>query len=183
MTITVSCFTCSHSYFHAMYLCFQLMQVSCSKSLVETSMAPWRRASSTTYLRRKGPAHWPRFAELPPSYKLSSTLCSCVGCKVRGSPIEGQVFRVEQPTCAGWAPYMGLGIRSYIPGAWFTHVMLMHMHNLLFMIHVSVNAFASCAQLVRIARHMLWHSFALVIYATVQFIFTYVRASILYILL
>lgn len=58
---------------------------------------------------------WPKFKELPPSYKLSSTLCSCLGCKVCGYHVEGQVGRVEQPTCIGMGPHMGLGIQSYIP--------------------------------------------------------------------
>ena len=42
---------------------------------------------------------------------------------------------------------MGLGIQSYTPSAWFTHVMLMHMHSMLCMTHVSVIAFASYVQL------------------------------------
>ena len=68
-------------------------------------------------------------------------------CKVGGSPFEEQVGRVKQLACIGRGLHMGLGIRSYTPGEWFTHVMLM--------INVSIISFESGAQLVRIALCML----------------------------
>lgn len=70
------------------------------------------------------------------AYHLMQVSCpECMAVTFVTLPEEGQVGRVKQPSYAGRGLHRGLGIWSYIPDAWFTHVTLM--------IHVSITAFAS----------------------------------------